>query len=231
MNNQEVGKPLEISSEWVCLCEGSADVNFLKKLIARKARIPPANFLDPARFHGRNDFGRMMNAMAGTGISFRKVKGIVIVADSHDDPSITFREVCKQLTAVPNCPVPEKIAMVSNRTDEFPPICILLLPDEETPGSLESLFVRAIVHENENLMGCVDTFLSCGDIDANAWPPEKKAKAQLHSIIAAFWKNEPNIAASQIFQRSQSLISISNTVFDRFESLLESFCAQVGIAL
>jgi hypothetical protein len=135
--------PIEINQEVTILCEGAADQNFLKELIKERGGFPPIDFLPPDRFYGRSGFDRMLTALKGAA-SFPRIKGVLIVADSHNIPSDTFVQIAEQIRSVPDFPVPTQPLQPALATPGHPNVAIMLLPDEATPGALESLFAQEL---------------------------------------------------------------------------------------
>src|SRR6266571_8440526 len=191
--------PVAIENEITILCEGAADQNFIRRLIAVRGGFPSIDFLPPHRFHGRDGFKDMLIAIKGTGVSFERLKGILIVADSHNKPQGTLKHIQKQIQAVPNFSVPAGLGTLSAATEGHPPIAIALLPDEETAGALESLFAKELEMLNPWITECVNAFLKCDQIKAHGWPAEKHAKARYHSMVAALHKADPSRSASTTF--------------------------------
>jgi hypothetical protein len=95
---------IEIENEITILCEGLADQNFIKKIIEVRGGLPPIDFLPPSIYYGRDRFDQMLIALKGTGVSFSRIKGVLIIADSHDEPASTFRYIRDQIRSVRDYP-------------------------------------------------------------------------------------------------------------------------------
>jgi hypothetical protein len=223
-------RPLTIEHDIVILCEGPADQNFIKKLIEVRGGFAPIDFLPPDQFYGHTNFDRMLIALKGTGLSFTRIKGILIVADSHDAPQTTFTNICNQIRRVPDFPVPTRLLDPAPATPGHPSVAIMLLPDEQTPGALESLFAQEIVRMHPWVSACVDAFLSCDQIAAHVWPPEKQAKARYHSMVGALHYEDPSRSASTTFTSKPPVMSIAAPTFDSVEKRIKDFCKAVGVA-
>jgi hypothetical protein len=220
--------PISIEHEITILCEGGADQNFIRELIVTRGGFPPIDFLPPNKFYGRSNFDQMLSALKGTGVAFRRIKGVLIIADSHDAPTETFTYICDQIRAVPNFPVPTKPLEPAPATAGHPRVAVMLLPDENTPGALESLFAQEMEEKNSWVTACVDAFLKCDQITAHAWPPEKKAKARYHSMVAALHRPDPSRSASATFTNHPPVMSIRAPTFDSVEKRIKDFCSAVG---
>src|SRR5216683_5691835 len=136
--------PVTLTHELTILCEGAADQNFLRKMVETRALFPPFNFLPTKEFYGSTNFGKMLLALKGDSHAFSRMKGVLVVADSHDDPMTTFVNIRTQIQAVGGYPVPQQLLDVAPSTAGHPAVAVMLLPDEASPGALESLFIRAI---------------------------------------------------------------------------------------
>jgi hypothetical protein len=219
----------EITNEVIILCEGAADQSFIKKLIALPGGFPPIDFLPPEIYYGRDRFDQMLSALKGTGVSFSRIKGVLIIADSHDEPASTFGNIQEQIRNVPDYPVPDNLLTPAPPTPGHPSLAVMLLPDEETPGALESLFARELEARNPWVTGCVDKFLRCRRMDAYRWPPEKHAKARYHSLVAALHRADPSRSASAAFTSSPPVMAIGTETFDSVERCIKDFCRVVGV--
>jgi hypothetical protein len=93
--------------------------------------------------------------------------------------------------------VPSRPREVAPATSDHPAVAVMLIPDERTPGGLETLCIRELAIQAHWIQPCVNTYLSCGSCTALTWPPEKRDKAIFHSMIAALWQRDPGRAMSK----------------------------------
>jgi hypothetical protein len=233
--------PIQITGELVLLCEGNADKAFFTTLLRDRNGMPRFNIpfpesreeLEEGRepLGGRNNFGAMLRAVR-VPLGFRQVRGILIVADSSDDPEGTFSFVCDQIRLAPGYTVPEEPPSLSDRTDNSPSIGVMLVPDEGTPGGIETLYVREMTEKRDWLLSCVESFLSCEQIPAHGWSPENKDKARFHSMVASLYEHDPSRAASMIWKRRGAplLMDIQAECFNNVEVRIRAFAAAVGVA-
>jgi hypothetical protein len=210
-----------IDKEFVILCEGKADSNFVQKLLEIRADIPPIDFLPTDEFYGSKNFNKMLSALKGTGHAFKGIKGVLIIADSHDKPEDTF-EIVRQQISGEGYPTPSKLSEIA-RTDGYPAMAVTLLPDDITPGALETLFLRAIFVDTPWLQDCVNSYLSCEKIEALKWAPEKLDKARYHSVVAATHHDDPSRAASFAF-RKPPVLAIAHDVLKDVADRIKAFC-------
>jgi hypothetical protein len=219
--------PIPIGHEITILCEGAADQNFIKELIKERGGFPPIDFLPADRFYGRSSFDRMLIALKGTGDPFSRVKGVLIIADSHDVPNDTFAYICEQIRSVPDFPVPRQLLKPAPATPGHPSVAIMLLPDESTPGALESLFAQELENKHKWVTACLDAYLKCGQITAHQWTPEKHAKARYHSMVAALHHADPSRSASTTFTSNPPVMSTKACTFDSVEKRIKDFCSAI----
>ncbi|WP_155802516.1 hypothetical protein [Halothiobacillus neapolitanus] len=97
--------------------------------------------------------------------------------------------------------------------------------------SAAALCITALIDKSPNINDCVNQFLSCGDINALDWSPEKVDKARFHSIIAASNENDPSRALSYAFKGEQPVISVEHCCFDGIYNKIKEFCVSVGALL
>ena len=200
--------PLKLEAELVLLCEGKADQEFFRKLMEKRSGFPKFDMPFPTdKLHGNGAFGGMLETIRGDMIGFPRIKGVLIVADSTDEPAVLFKSICSQIRAAGEYGVPSKLLEVAFAINH-PAVAVMLLPDESTPGALETLLAQQIVDKAPWVTACVDQFLRCDKIDAHAWPAEKRDKARFHSMVAALHRDDPSKAASQAFRDPTPMIAV-----------------------
>ena len=227
--------PLTLKHEFVLLCEGGADKVFFQTLLSERKGMPqfdipfpePREELERGKepLGGRGNFGAMLRAIRGPGW-FQNLKGVLIVADSADDPQSTFKFICEQIRKVPGYTVPPALLTLSSRSADCPRIMVMLLPEEYNPGGLETLYVREVTGKRSWFLSCVNAFLSCAEIRAHGWSPEKRDKARFHSAVASTHEPDPSRSASMIWTKrdaSPLFMDIRAQCFDCVESRLRTF--------
>jgi hypothetical protein len=222
--------PLRLEAELVLLCEGEADRQFFRKLVEKRSGFPKFDIPFPnGQLYGNSAFGRMLEAIRGNKIAFARIRGVLIVADSTDDPGKVFELVRNQIQAVGGYGVPSKISEVASATD-YPGVEIMLLPNENTPGALETLLAQEITDREPWVSLCLDQFLRCDKIEAHSWPAERRDKARFHSLVAALHQEDPSRAASYAFKDPSPLIRVEASCFDDVERRLRDFCRAIKAA-
>jgi len=88
---------------------------------------------------------------------FSGVNVLGIARDCEDDPAVAFQQVCGGLQraglAVPSAP------LTATPLPAQPRIIVMLLPDGNTPGMLETLCWRTLASDPR--VPCVDEYLKC----------------------------------------------------------------------
>lgn len=220
---------VELKNEVIIICEGKADVNFFKKLIEKRSGLPKFDILPtPTDQRGGVDaFEHWLKAIRGDRHGFSKLKGVLLVADSASDPTSTYNYVCGQIKNATGYAIPTKPDEVTPCVADYPQVSVMLIPNESTAGGLESLCVSEITNREPWISTCVNNFLSCGNIQALKWSPEKLDKARYHSMIAALNKDDPSRALSYAFNDPNPVISVENPCFDDVYNKLKNFCLAV----
>ena len=217
---------VRLSQSLVLLSEGDADKEFLRQLMQARGPFPAFDYPFPNdQLNGKDAFGQMLHALRGDPLGFSRLKGVLIVADSGDDPNATFAHISAQIRGATGYPVPAAALQLA-RAGNVPAISVMLLPDEQTPGSLESIYVEDLLARHQWLRACVDTFLLCGEGRPATWSAEKRAKATFQSIVAAIHEDDPSRAASKVF-RNPPVVDIQAPCFAHVADRLRRFCDAV----
>lgn len=215
-----------VDQELALLCEGTADRTFFAELTARRAGVPKFAMPFPTdTLSGNGAFGGMLTALKGAGRGFEQLRGVLIVADSTHDPGALFTSVRTQVRGVGGFPVPTRPGELVVGTKDYPAIEVMLLPADDAPGCLETLFAAELARNNPGALECVEALLRCGPIDAHLWPAEKLDKARFHCLVATLNKGDPSKAASRVCVGSAPVISVTATRFDTIASRLRAFDA------
>jgi hypothetical protein len=234
--------PFTLRHEFVLLCEGAVDKAFFTTLLRERSNMPRFDIPFPeAReeidtgkepLGGRENFGAMLRAIRAPA-GFAQITGILIAADSADNPKSTFDLICGQIRTAPEYTVPERPLVLSPRSPNNPQIMIMLIPEEYKPGGVETLYVREMVQQREWLLECIEEFLSCKEIPAHGWSQEKRDKARFHSMVAALYEPDPSRAASMIWKRRNALLlmDIHAQAFDTVETRIRNFAVAARTAV
>lgn len=218
--------PLRLTQEHVILCEGLADQNFLRKMQEHRNGMPAFDMLPPQEHFGSTNFDRMLVALRGDPTAFARLRGVLIVADSHDDPQQTFDQIKVQIERAGKYPVPNKLLEIAPRTADHPAVCVMLLPDEGNPGGLETLCFRYLTRQPHDwIKGCIEAFLRCDRIEAHTWGSETLDKSRYECAVAATNRADPSKAVSYAFKDPGPLVVVTDPCFNDVERRLKLFFA------
>ncbi len=229
-----LAQKVPLAGPYIVLCEGGHDATFLAALSRRRA---PKFSIDLPFF--RTD-GEQMRQIPGQSYSVaalggmladvvvqvraspderEKLRGIIVVRDCADDPGKAFRE-CQAWCRAANIAAPDAVGSWSAAMPDLPPVAVLLLPDPDRPGSLETLCLDGLRQKAPEVSRCIDDFLKC--IPAHTPPRtlEKDHKAALICAVAALDRTEPGMTLSRLFTGSAPLIDVTTPVFDPFAQAL-----------
>jgi hypothetical protein len=211
---------ITITHDLVIICEGTADKNFLEKLISER-NLPHFDVMCA------EGIGKVSKVLMGLRASpaFSNIKAIIIVADSGDSPKSTIKLIRKHIKDAKNYSLPAEPLKLSEGT---PKIGILLIPGPDQAGGLESLCFEALVGRKTWLPAEIDNFLGLPNINALNWPAEKLAKAKFATAVAATFKRDPSRAVSWAFRktpRQAPLLSVKSRAFNVVERWLRDFDA------
>jgi hypothetical protein len=233
---------ISLQEELVLLCEGSADKAFFRALLRDRQGMPRFDIPFPesqdeveqgkAPLGGRDNIDLMLRTIS-VPIGFRKVKGVLIAVDSADDPVATFNFIVGKINQAPGYLAPTALSVPSAPGPGRPPIAVICIPGNDRTGGIETLYVEEIESKRDWIADCVNQFLSCGEIAALNWSPEKKDKARFHSMVAALYENDPSRSASMIWKQrggAPLLMDIQSNRFDGVAQQLRDFAVAVGVA-
>jgi len=160
--------PHRIDTPKQLLVEGRDAQEFFKALLGHLqiADVQVQNF------GGVNDLRGFLKAFVRMP-GFLHVESVGIVRDAEDNPSAAFQSVRDALLHV-GLPAPTTVKEVS---DNHPRVSILLLPDAQSTGSLETLCLRSVM--SDPAMKCVFEYMECVARKAGTLPhPLDKARVQ-----------------------------------------------------
>ena len=212
------------------LCEGKGDKDFFTRFLEFHGF--KSVFVEDAK-NGKDGIGRaLMGKYADSQMPLENFKNIIIVVDSDEDPSKSFRSVVAQLESVNRdqsknlsvasgefpISIPEESWTKVLTAGSQPSVCILSIPDRSRSGALETLCYDALKNNGGNITDCVEAFSHC--CGADAWAEQKKSKLKLRAFLSATHQRDPDIGFSRVFQVSPSLIDFNHEVFMPLKSFL-----------
>ena len=229
---QNNSNPTKIEGPLIILCEGKADQAFFRKIMDKRPESPKFSMpFNPDHFHGNGAYKEMLQALQGSMLDFLSLKGILIVADSTDDPTNIFNNICKQIGEAGGYGIPGKPLEIARppNSNGYPALAVMFLPDETNPGALETLLVQEMIGREPWIDGCVNNFFRCGKIDVQNWSSEKRDKARYHCMVAALNEDDPSKAASYAFKEPTPVIDVTAACFDSVVQRLRDFSTAVGV--
>lgn len=230
----------------VLLSEGPADRRFFEKLIKDNG-LPKFDFPWPVlpgedtteearKLHGVDKIGTMLETLN----SFFKfdpnlkenIRGVLIAVDAKDSPSDTFQVIKTQIAKAGSFAVPNAEFEVSVAGNGHPRIAVILLPGNGKPGSLETLYVKALSVRFKSTAKCVEKFLECGNIKVHDWNQEKQAKARLQCLVAATNADDPSKSAGYLLswkgKDQKPMITMRQKCFGPIHKAVKAFCLEVN---
>lgn len=121
---------------------------------------------------------------------FAGVIALGIIRDADDNPWGAFESVCQALKEC-DLPVPGGPGL---RSDGVPVVRVMILPDAESPGNLESLCLRAI--SDDPVLGCVSRYFECLDDLGISTGEIDKARVQVY--LASMEKPDRRLGESAL---------------------------------
>jgi hypothetical protein len=166
---------------------------------------------------GKDSIGKYLEAVA---VNPNGLKGVVVIADTDDDPSKIFKQIVKAFEGVtPLLPIPKKLYTVAG---DNPRSAVFLIPRKGKKGTLEHLLLEAAFAKRPKLKKCLDSFEKC--VGSNkAWPRNKKAKSRLTALTALHCKDNPASSLAWIWSHKGNPVPIESTYFDHISAFLSEF--------
>src|SRR5262249_54286908 len=128
---------------------------------------------------GVHDFAAYLLALSSIS-GFDLVTSLGLVRDAETDPSGAFASLCTALGKA-NLPVPSAALQATTSTIK-PVVTVMLLPDSQTPGMLETLLWRSLA--GHALVPCIDEYLRCVQASTGT-PVATEHKSRIRAFIAA----------------------------------------------
>jgi hypothetical protein len=205
------------------ICEGKADEVFFSRLLRAghkdvEVRCPRKD--DPNGGLGKTSIRRRL---IGLQSKFEIVTRVILVVDSDDDPTKAFGDACTEFEEANEAnpkkqyPIPKQAAVVALSNDG-PSTAIVLIPDTEEKGCLDSPLPSFEEKYSEDLLKCAQTFCDC--IKASTRGQAREAKVRLRSLIAASHHRNPGISLSLLLEEKNCPISLAHASFDSIRNTL-----------
>jgi hypothetical protein len=204
-----------LSQPTFILCEGKSDAAFFFRLTRERG----LNGFQFGWAGGKTEFGSYLN-----GLRTRIKTGferVIIVRDCDENPQGAFDDVVAQIRTAQDHPYPIPVAPKIIATERTPHIAVLLLPDSNQNGTLETILVESIRDRRPDLFQCMLTYAQCtGTVN---WDIGKYSKMQLHSLIAASCPKNPGCSLTIIWADRDNPIALDHPCFNPLCDYLGQF--------
>ena len=203
-----------LEGDFALLSEGDADKNFLHQLMAYWH--PAIAFCSPfpnKLFYSITQIGNMLSALRGDREGFSRLKGVLIFADSCNNPNATFGMVADQIRSAEHYAVPDGIGLVAPAQQGHPGVAVLTIPASDRPGGLETLYADELAARLPDVGSCVETFLTDQALSVSQWNAEKQGKARYGAFVAGTHQDDPSRSASFAF-RTPPVVNIQSPIFE-----------------
>ncbi len=186
------------------LVEGNDQRNFFEALI-RTRSLPDIQIQN---YGGGNELRVFLPAFVKAP-DFNSISSLGIVRDAEDSAQNSFQSIQGSLGKV-NLPVPSK---AGERQNGNPDVSVLILPNESSPGMLETLLCRTFL--GSEVDHCIDDFFSCVEASPNVSITNRdKTRA------FAFLTTKPNPHHSVGVAAQQGVWDFDHEAFDEVRDFL-----------
>jgi hypothetical protein len=206
------------------LCEGDDDKYFLEALLSERS-LPRFQVRHTGECSdkggGVSGFAHALNGVEAI-VGFDRVRAILLVTDNDNIPKSFngMKRIIKALKQTPPKNANERFVIGGK------PGALLMIPDNNTAGDLETLCWPAIVTKWPNAPTCVSQFLKC--TGADLWTKRSNLnKARLRSAIVGNNVADPYNTLGLLFKRG--ILSTKHSCFDAVAKFLADFDQFVGI--
>lgn len=146
--------PDPITSNAQLLVEGNDQRNFFEALISHTRHISLQD-IQIQNFGGVGELRSFLETLAASDEFKDRVQSLGIIRDAEESAGSAFQSVQSSLR---NANLPEP-ARPREPMDGSPRVNVLILPDDDSPGMLETLLCQTLVSDPVN--DCIDTFFEC----------------------------------------------------------------------
>jgi len=214
--------PESIDAPYQIICEGRDDVEFFLRLL-RDRNIAGYNVGFPKGADGRPLGKDRFDERIDQILAFATVpiRGIIVVADSDDDPAGRFADACEHFRGKV-LPIP-KAAMQERKsgTSGTPKTAVIMIPAHGVEGGLETL-VLSCCAEVEEFRECINSFCLCVDTPRSIL---ERDKLRLRALIAALNPKDPSASISNLLSTARRPFPMTHTALDGIAQFLIHFAA------
>ena len=228
-------RPIVLQRPIVALCEGQHDAAFLHAIALRIGRPDafdlPFFVMRDGRWQRRDGFPHGNGGVAGQlkalALQLRasptdaaRVRGILLLRDCGENSDTIVRETANACRAA-QLPEPTAAGEWHGPADGLR-TALLLLPDAQGRGSLETLCLDHLRPRHPAQAACLDAYFACiGPPDPKP-TEENRKKAMLACLIAAIAPTNPTQTLGGAFHsnRHPPLIDVTDPLFNPFADAL-----------
>jgi hypothetical protein len=173
LSEKQIKLPEPIKESKQLLVEGRSDEEFFKALM----RNMGIEGIQIQRYEGKNRLRNFIERFRSQS-NFKMVVSLGIVRDADNNAKSAFQSVCSALrnAGLSHPKQPESFEGTKPR------IGVLVLPDANTPGMLETICLRSVT--DDPAMKCVDEYLNCVQ-EQLGYLPKTIDKAQVQAFMAS----------------------------------------------
>jgi hypothetical protein len=202
------------------LYEGQEDKSCLKALLEARGIMQAFTFHHECG--GNTGFKKQLDGLiAGTGLEKRKA--IIVIGDNDGNYTTSFNAIKSQIRdAGFNTPSNPR-ELVS--TNGLPPISVLMIPWDNDPGCLETLFLSAINNQYARQLACADGLIDC--VHADSWDIAKRSKLRMRGFLSAVCTADPNTGLRYAFSPHRGtpldIFDLNHSSFNNIVTYLQTF--------
>jgi hypothetical protein len=175
---------LEIKRPKLLIVEGKEDELFFSAFCHHLG----LNDIQVLSIGGKTQLPSNLKALKGV-TGFSQVIALGIIRDADEDANAAFQSVCSALQHA-GLPKPPKPMTPSS---ERPRVSVMILPDNQSPGALEDVCLKAIA--GTPAMRCVDEFFRC--LQRHHLPPPKNlSKAKVLAYLTSLPEPDKRLGES-----------------------------------
>lgn len=210
----------EFKHSRLILCEGPDDVTFLSELIKFHS-LPTSHirFTGSTRADrgGKSRFGEKLKRLRTDRGFRRRIRHILIVADSDENEDGSFRGIRRQIANA------DYVAPTALRQAGIgsPQISVFLIPPAAS-GCLECYLKESMQAADPNVAALVDAFVD--DVTKGVWSDVQEGKLWFRAALAAFSQNDPCInLAPALLRRNQNVALLDHVSLNGLVTFLRTF--------
>jgi len=150
-----------------------------------------------------------------------RVKAILIIFDSDDDPNNTFKGIIAAMKET-KLKYPQPTRLLEIKAGD-PAIAIATLPWVTRIGHLDELIFEALQESHVDLMEPLKTYCEGTSHRTGSWSFGKKSKMRLKCLIAASHKPDPTASLKFFLETSDCPVDFNNPCFDTIVDFIKHF--------